>query len=68
VSSGSDGLIRHVATRLGDGVAVMLSNLTAVTRTDALRIELVRHEKQLQQQDHHDSLREPQAAFRSSTP
>ena len=67
-SNGIDGLIRHAATRLGDGVAVMLSNLTAVTRADALRIELVRHEKQLQQQAHHASLREPQAAFRSSTP
>ena len=68
VSNGIDGLIRHVATRLGDGVAVMLSNLTAVTRADALRMELVRHEKQLQQQAHHDSVREPQAAFRSSAP
>jgi len=68
VGNGIEGLIRHVATRLGDGVAVMLSNLTALTRADALRIELLRYEKQLQQQDHYDSLREPQAAFRSSTP
>jgi hypothetical protein len=46
VGNGIDGLIRHVAIRLGDGVAVTLSNLAAVSRADALRDELMRHRAQ----------------------
>jgi len=58
--NGIDGSIRHVATRLGDGVAVTLSNLTAVTRANALRVELMRHRAQLQhQQTHDDSVSQP---------
>jgi hypothetical protein len=49
VGNGIDGLIRHVVTRLGDGVAVTLSNPAAVTRADALRVELMRHRTHLQQ-------------------
>jgi len=67
VGNGIDGLIRHVAIRLGDGVAVTLSNLSAVTRADALRAELMRHRTQLQQQTHDDSLGQPRPALRSST-
>jgi PAS fold len=62
VGNGIDGLIRHVVTRLGDGVAVTLSNPAAVTRADALRVELMRHRTHLQQQIREDRLRERQAA------
>jgi len=63
--NGIDDSIRHVVTRLGDGVAVTLSNPTAAIRADALRVELTRHQKHLQQQAHDDRLRE-RAARRSA--
>jgi hypothetical protein len=68
VGDGIDGLIRHAAIRLGDGVAVTLSNLTAVTRADALRVELERHRTHLRQQARHDSLGQLLAAQRLATP
>jgi hypothetical protein len=52
---GTDSVIRHAAIRLGDGVAVTLSNPTAVTRVDALRVELERHRTHLRHQAQDDS-------------
>jgi PAS fold len=66
--NGIDDAVRHVATRLGDGVAVTLSNLTAAARADALRVELMRHQERLQWQARDDSLRERRAAVRTRPP
>jgi hypothetical protein len=68
VGNGIDGLIRHAAIRLGDGVAVTLSNLTAVSRADALRVELMRHRTQLQQYAKDGSLGQALAALTPATP